>query len=523
MWGYGLARVWIPLTPALSLTGRGERTAFVATSRLVLREQSPGVKHARDRARLADLPRHLHRRRRCGSVFSDEARTGYYLEIEAALARVQGRLGIIPETRHARDRRASAGSRTSISPASSSRPSASAIRSSAWCSRSSALCDDGLGEWCHWGATTQDITDTAAILQIRAALDTRRKGHGGDRRLARRSVAHISRHADGRPQQPAAGGAAHLRLQDGGAARRHAAPPRAAGAAAPARAGRRVRRRGRQLSRRSAPTASKVQAALMPGARPRPAGDRLAHRARPHRRGRLLPRPRHRHARQDFDGREAPDADRGGRGLRAVPRGPRLVEHHAAEAQPDRLPLHPFDRRAGAPARGGAAGGRGRRPRALDRTVGDRVDFAAGNLPAVVRRAGADQAHGGRARSRRRAHARQSRHDARHDRVGSRDDGARAASRTPARPRPRLRHLPQGRRRPARRSSNCWRRTPRSPRHLNARGDRPHVRSGELSRPRRARWSTGCWRWRPHRRASAHNRARQAAGPEVVDGFHRCE
>src|SRR4029077_1626785 len=33
-----------------------------------------------------------------------------------------------------------------------------------------ALCRDGLGEWCHWGATTQDITDTATILQIREAL-----------------------------------------------------------------------------------------------------------------------------------------------------------------------------------------------------------------------------------------------------------------------------------------------------------------------------------------------------------------
>src|SRR5262249_17763878 len=29
-------------------------------------------------------------------VFSDEARTGYYLEIEAALARAQARLGVIP-------------------------------------------------------------------------------------------------------------------------------------------------------------------------------------------------------------------------------------------------------------------------------------------------------------------------------------------------------------------------------------------------------------------------------------------
>src|SRR6266567_1667636 len=32
------------------------------------------------------------------------------------------------------------------------------------------LCKDGLGEWCHWGATTQDITDTATIMQIREGL-----------------------------------------------------------------------------------------------------------------------------------------------------------------------------------------------------------------------------------------------------------------------------------------------------------------------------------------------------------------
>jgi 3-carboxy-cis,cis-muconate cycloisomerase len=33
-----------------------------------------------------------------------------------------------------------------------------------------AKCRDGLGEWCHWGATTQDITDTATVLAIRDAL-----------------------------------------------------------------------------------------------------------------------------------------------------------------------------------------------------------------------------------------------------------------------------------------------------------------------------------------------------------------
>ena len=33
------------------------------------------------------------------------------------------------------------------------------------------LCQDGLGQWCHWGATTQDITDTATVLQIRSGLE----------------------------------------------------------------------------------------------------------------------------------------------------------------------------------------------------------------------------------------------------------------------------------------------------------------------------------------------------------------
>ena len=34
-----------------------------------------------------------------------------------------------------------------------------------------ALCRDKLGEYVHWGATTQDITDTATVLQIREALE----------------------------------------------------------------------------------------------------------------------------------------------------------------------------------------------------------------------------------------------------------------------------------------------------------------------------------------------------------------
>jgi 3-carboxy-cis,cis-muconate cycloisomerase len=38
-------------------------------------------------------------------------------------------------------------------------------------SQLNALCRNKLGEYCHWGATTQDITDTATVIQIRDALD----------------------------------------------------------------------------------------------------------------------------------------------------------------------------------------------------------------------------------------------------------------------------------------------------------------------------------------------------------------
>ena len=103
-------------------------------------------------------------------VFSDEARTGYYLEIEAALARVQGRLGIIPEqaaheiVRQCRIENIDL-ARLKQQTERIGYPILGVVQQIV------GLCADGLGEWCHWGATTQDITDTAAILQIRAALD----------------------------------------------------------------------------------------------------------------------------------------------------------------------------------------------------------------------------------------------------------------------------------------------------------------------------------------------------------------
>jgi 3-carboxy-cis,cis-muconate cycloisomerase len=102
-------------------------------------------------------------------VFSDKGRTGYYLEIEAALARAQGRLGIIPEAAAREIERQCRIENIDLARLKQQTerigyPILGVVQQIV------DLCADGLGEWCHWGATTQDITDTAAILQIRAAL-----------------------------------------------------------------------------------------------------------------------------------------------------------------------------------------------------------------------------------------------------------------------------------------------------------------------------------------------------------------
>lgn len=104
------------------------------------------------------------------ALYSDEALVQRYIDVEVALAKVQGRLGVIPPE------------------------AAAAIEKSAYISRidwdrlaertrivgypilplveqMSDWAEDGLGQYCHWGATTQDIMDTADVLQIRAALD----------------------------------------------------------------------------------------------------------------------------------------------------------------------------------------------------------------------------------------------------------------------------------------------------------------------------------------------------------------
>src|SRR3954471_24555655 len=102
-------------------------------------------------------------------VFSDENRVACYLQVEAALARVQGRLGIIPPEA-AREIESKCRvenidfAKLKLATERIGYPILGVVQQVV------ALCDKGLGEWCHWGATTQDITDTATIMQIRDGL-----------------------------------------------------------------------------------------------------------------------------------------------------------------------------------------------------------------------------------------------------------------------------------------------------------------------------------------------------------------
>ena len=363
-------------------------------------------------------------------IFSDEARVQYYLNIEAALARVQARLGIIPAEaaeeicRHCDADRirhgvAEEADRADRLPC----PARGAAAGRPLPRRARRVVPLGRHHPGHHRHRHRPADPRRA--------HTGGAGPTGYRRVAGGAGGEVPRHAHGRAQQPAAGDADHLRLQMRRAAGRLPAAPAATGGTAAAGPGRRVRRGDRHAGlarRRWAEGAGRADA----GTRARPARDRLAHHARPHRRGRLLPRPGHRHARQDQHGREADDADRGGGGLRALRRGPRQQQHHAAEAQPDLLELHPCLRLHGAAACGRPTRRHGRGPRALDGALGDRVDRGAGDLLPFRRGAGAGALPGGRAAGRPGADAGQSRPDQGAGGVRGGDDGPRPRARPAA-------------------------------------------------------------------------------------------
>ena len=103
-------------------------------------------------------------------LWSDEARTGYYLRWEIALAKVQSKLKIIPQD--ACDEIIAQAKLENIdfdklkqSTELIGYPILGVVQQIV------SLCRDGLGQWCHWGATTQDVTDSATVLAMRDSFD----------------------------------------------------------------------------------------------------------------------------------------------------------------------------------------------------------------------------------------------------------------------------------------------------------------------------------------------------------------
>jgi 3-carboxy-cis,cis-muconate cycloisomerase len=103
------------------------------------------------------------------AVFDDRHLVQCWLDVEAALARAQARLGIVPTAAAAeisRQARAETIDFDALRKGTNlvGYPILPLVRQLA------ALCQGDAGGYVHWGATTQDIMDTGNVLQLREAL-----------------------------------------------------------------------------------------------------------------------------------------------------------------------------------------------------------------------------------------------------------------------------------------------------------------------------------------------------------------
>src|ERR1700677_3002982 len=103
-------------------------------------------------------------------IWSDENRTQRYLDFEAALARAQASVGMIPKEAATEITRVCRVENIDFVKLEQETlnigyPVLGVVHQIA------RLCRGDAGNYCHWGATTQDITDTATVLQMRASFD----------------------------------------------------------------------------------------------------------------------------------------------------------------------------------------------------------------------------------------------------------------------------------------------------------------------------------------------------------------
>lgn len=104
------------------------------------------------------------------ALLSDGSQVASMLAVEAALAEVQGNLGVIPET--AARRIAEVAGSTEIAPESLADPTAKAgVPVPGLVAALRKAVGGEAAAFVHWGATSQDILDTATVLQLGQVLD----------------------------------------------------------------------------------------------------------------------------------------------------------------------------------------------------------------------------------------------------------------------------------------------------------------------------------------------------------------
>jgi 3-carboxy-cis,cis-muconate cycloisomerase len=161
---------------------------------------------------------------RMRNLFTDEYIVSRYLDVEAALARAQAKLGIIPSEAAKAITAAAQISRVDWKRL-SERTQIVGYPILPLVEQLSGWAEDGLGQWCHWGATTQDIMDTADVLQARDALalvsedlDTIASS------LSKLAEAHADQPICG-AHPPSARASHNVRIQGGDLAVRHRSAP----------------------------------------------------------------------------------------------------------------------------------------------------------------------------------------------------------------------------------------------------------------------------------------------------------
>ena len=129
----------------------------------------PAFPDLHHRPQLHPVPRRLRHASHARGVFGFRL-ISRYAEVEIALAQAEARCGVIPARGRGGNRRAHRRRRRSISICCASETDIVGYPILPLVHQMAKQCGEA-GRYVHWGATTQDIMDTAVVLQLRAGLE----------------------------------------------------------------------------------------------------------------------------------------------------------------------------------------------------------------------------------------------------------------------------------------------------------------------------------------------------------------